>query len=176
MRTEKEDERMMVRIAVLAVASAALVSDLRSGRIGNWLSAAGLTAAVLCHLAEPATFWLCPAGAAVPLLLGWPLFRLHMIGAGDVKLLMALGALTGAADFWPFLAVVLVFGGVLSLVLMLAFSGVKGRLLYFSSWVSRGLRTGKWAPYRTGGTERTENFHFTVPVLMAAVCYAGGMF
>src|ERR1039458_10102802 len=52
------------------------------------------------------------------------LFRSHMTGAGDVKLLAAVGAMVGCSDFVGIFLLTALIGGVLAIILVL----VKGRL------------------------------------------------
>ena len=120
--------------SLLFFALLAAVYDLAAYRIPNVLV---LTAAVTSFsLRFFAPFFACIAGHAppqallsgfqswiggliIPLLL-YPVFRLRLIGAGDIKLLCALGSFLGPADslmliFGSFLA-----GGILSLLLLFA--------------------------------------------------------
>ena len=81
-------------LALLLLAASA--SDLKTRRIPNGLTAAGVLAGLAGHAylgGLPGFFWaLAGLAAALPLLL---LYTAHAFGAGDVKLLMAVGALMG---------------------------------------------------------------------------------
>ena len=52
------------------------------------------------------------------------MYMLHMTGAGDVKLLAAVGAMVGCSDFMGIFLLTALIGGVLAIILML----VKGRV------------------------------------------------
>jgi prepilin peptidase CpaA len=89
--------------AALALAAAACVTDLRSRRIPNVLSIGGAA------LALSASFLVYGVAGLGQSVLGWlvgcaaflPFFLLGGMGAGDVKLLAALGAWLGPAGaFW----------------------------------------------------------------------------
>jgi prepilin peptidase CpaA len=62
-------------------------------------------------------------GVALALLLNFPLYLLHARGAGDVKLLAAIGALVGWRDWVAIFILSGILGGVIAVILMLA----KGR-------------------------------------------------
>ena len=85
--------------AALIVSAVAAVYDTRTGRIPNWLSLPPLVAAPFVYLALGGPLALAQslvgllAGGIVPFLL----FHKDAAGGGDVKLLAAIGALTGAS-------------------------------------------------------------------------------
>ncbi len=86
-----------IQILLIAVASTAAIIDLRETRVPNWLALAaallGLAANLLTH-ALPGLL-LALAGAGLALLVYVPLYLLRAMGAGDVKLMAALGAIAG---------------------------------------------------------------------------------
>lgn len=109
---------------------AACAFDVRARRIPNALSVAAGLAGVLLHAALPAGAGLFApaargglgaAGAALGLLLalaaGLALWRARLFGAGDAKLLAAVGAFTGAAGVLPVLLWSLLAGGALAVCL-----------------------------------------------------------
>jgi len=89
--------------AALIIGAAACATDLHSRRIPNWLTF-GATAAAIAYqytTAGPAGVQLAMSGWVVGLVLFMPMFLLGGMGAGDVKLLAALGAWLGPANaFW----------------------------------------------------------------------------
>ena len=109
-------------VIVLALALAASVTDLRNGRIPNVLTFGGALAAIIFHgfrgggagLLMASGGWI--AGAAV----FFPAFALGGMGAGDVKLLAALGAWLGPADAMWLAIYSGIAGGVLALSVALA--------------------------------------------------------
>lgn len=103
----------------LAIGALACVTDLRSARIPNLLTFSALAAALLFHGLAPSGSGLPAAllGVLAGLLVFFPFFALGAMGAGDVKLMAALGAWIG---WQPVLQVALygaIAGGVLALVL-----------------------------------------------------------
>lgn len=65
-------------------------------------------------------FWPALWGGLIGLLLFLPLYFVKAMGAGDVKLMMALGVFVGPVDALNLALCVLIIGGALSLVRMLA--------------------------------------------------------
>jgi prepilin peptidase CpaA len=110
-----------LRIAALVlVVLAAAVIDCRLLRIPNWLTggaalvALALQALAPMHLVQH--LLLALTGLALAFILMLPLYALGAMGAGDVKLLAAVGAFVGLADVLPVLACVLVAGGIAAIV------------------------------------------------------------
>ena len=100
----------------------AAIWDLRVRRIPNWLVLAGIVAGVVWHVMESGWSGLGTAaeGLGLGFFLYFPLFLLRARGAGDVKLLAAVGSITGPANcFWIFFFTA-ILGGVIGLVLIAA--------------------------------------------------------
>jgi prepilin peptidase CpaA len=108
----------MAELTALAIGGLACVTDLRSARIPNGLTFGAAALALLFHLLAPSGEGVAFAvlGLLAGLLVFFPFFALGAMGAGDVKLMAALGAWIGWA---PTLQVALygsLAGGVLALV------------------------------------------------------------
>lgn len=102
-----------VFIALLVLAAGI---DVRTGRIPNKLTAAGLVAAfLLLAPGGPAALWSGVGGAALAFALAFPLFAVRAMGGGDVKLLTVAGAFLGTGRVVPALLITAVAGGVLAL-------------------------------------------------------------
>ena len=155
----------------LLTAGAAMICDIKSGRIPNILViTAALTGTAAHGLAGGMhDILLSLTGILVPLLL-LPLFRFRMMGAGDIKLLMSLGAIVGYPGifrlmFWSFVA-----GGVYALLIMIFVTRARERIRYFLDYLLNYMSTGQIRPYRIPG-RRPENFPFAVPVFAASIIY-----
>ncbi|MCL4745307.1 MAG: prepilin peptidase [Burkholderiaceae bacterium] len=117
-----------MRGALVVLLAAACVGDTRSRRIPNWVGAAGLIAALLWHGVAPAGGGLFAAdgagglglassatGAVLVFALFLVMYRLRVLGAGDVKLAAMLGAWFGIGAAPLLVLSVFVCGGVLAL-------------------------------------------------------------
>lgn len=145
-------------------------TDLRSRRIPNALTIPALVAALCVHSALGAGQGLllsaCGALAAGALLLPGYLFR--FTGAGDVKLLMAVGAILSFPTALLAGIAALLFGGVLGLVTAL-------RLGRLREVLGRTVGLAKWAAVRAAGVPvaapETSKIHipFGIAIALATV-------
>jgi prepilin peptidase CpaA len=152
----------------LVVASLACVSDLRTRRIPNMLTFGSAIAAIAVHGATAGTSGLITgvAGWLVGIALFFPLFALGGMGAGDVKLLGALGAWLGPMTVLYVALYSSMAGGVLAVAVALkagylrqAIRNLQGLACY---WMTVGLKP---APGLTLDQEQTPKLAFAVPVL-----------
>ena len=104
---------MLATITLMALVTAAALTDLNNRTIPNALSYGGAIAGLVIG-ALTGSFLASCAGLAMGLLPGMYLWKNHDLGAGDAKLLAAIGALSGATFtlyvwLWSFaLAVVVI--------------------------------------------------------------------
>jgi prepilin peptidase CpaA len=160
------------RLAVVLVGSVACLTDFRSRRIPNVLTFGASAAAVV--ILGAANGWAgvawCLAGWAVGCALFLPWFLLGGMGAGDVKLLAALGAWSG-----PGLAVWIalyagIAGGALAIVVAL-YRGYLGEMLrnlwgLFTFWRVMGVQPHPELTLRTG---RGPRLPYAFPITAGAV-------
>src|SRR5687768_18447072 len=90
----------LVNVLVVAIAATACVIDIRTRRIPNWLTFGAALAAFVYQFAVAGSAGLMTAGAGwlVGLAIFFLPFALGGLGAGDVKLVAALGAWLGWYD------------------------------------------------------------------------------
>src|SRR5437773_4390353 len=115
---------ILVLLILVLVAS---VYDLRYRRIPNWLTASGVVAgfamnAFLYRGWPGVRFSLL--GLAVGFGLYFFLYAIHAMGAGDVKLMAAVGAVVGWVNWFSIFLITAIAGGVLAVI----FSILKKRL------------------------------------------------
>jgi prepilin peptidase CpaA len=114
------------QIILVLVAGTAAVYDVRFRRIPNWLVLSGLLLGL--GLNTILLGWDSPHGGAESSLLGiglafliyFPLYLLRGMGAGDVKLMAAIGAIVGARDWFGIFIITSLLGGVVAVILLLA--------------------------------------------------------
>jgi len=107
-------------IGAFVIAAAACWFDVRTRRIPNRLTfpaaALGVAVATIVHGADGSVA--SAAGVLLGLGIFFPLFLLKGLGAGDVKLMAALGAWVGASVIYGVAFYTCLTGGVLALVLV----------------------------------------------------------
>jgi prepilin peptidase CpaA len=155
------------QIVAIVLAVVAVVWDLKSRRIPNILTFGGALAAILAHgyLEGPGGAGWSVAGWLVGAAFFMPFFALGGMGAGDVKLLAALGAWLGpGAAVWVALFS-LIAGGVIGLAVALgygylwqAFANLQWMFQY---WRSEGPRP---VPEVTLATHKGPRLAYAVPV------------
>jgi prepilin peptidase CpaA len=106
---------------VVLLVSIAMASDLRTRRIPNWLVGSALFIAlpvqcVLHGMPHGALLWL--GGCLTGVVLFMPGYLMRMLGAGDVKLMAAVGAFCGAIGAFEIALIAALIGGVFSLIAM----------------------------------------------------------
>jgi prepilin peptidase CpaA len=137
---------MIPELVSLTVGALACATDLRSSRIPNWLTLGAVASGVAYHAFAPSGGGAAAAGFGLlaGLLVFFPFFALGALGAGDVKLMAALGSWLG---WLPVVYVALygaIAGGVLAIIVSMwhgylgrALANLKALLMHW--WVS-GVR------------------------------------
>jgi prepilin peptidase CpaA len=104
---------------LLALLLAAAVIDWRTYRIPNWLTVGGMAFGLIYAAAvQPGTlsgFLLSLAGLVTGLVVMLPAYVLKVMGAGDAKLMAAVGAIVGFPDILWALLCTLAVGGVVAI-------------------------------------------------------------
>ena len=163
------------RLLLFAVLSpAALLCDLRRGKIPNVLTFPALLLSFLLQTAEGGSGGILRFfGGAAPSLLLLPAFCFRMLGAGDIKLLLVLGSMLSFRDSLIYLFLTLLCGAAYALFRMIRHQLFRGRFLYLKTYVKTVLYTGEPVPYRRTGNV-PENISFALPAFAGAVLYLGG--
>jgi prepilin peptidase CpaA len=115
-----------VEIILILVVVVAAWHDIRTRHIPNWIPVSGAILGLvfqIWHSGLPGALT-CIAGAALGLGIFFPLYMLGGMGAGDVKLFAAVGALVGPSA----LVIVFVFTGLLGGLAAGTLAAWKGRL------------------------------------------------
>ena len=161
-----------IKIAVIALVLIACVPDLRTRRIPNVLTFGAALAGLVFHTVFEG--W----GGATTSVLGWllgvalffPMFALRGMGAGDVKLLGAVGAWLGPGlVFWVAL-ITSVAGGILGLIVALFYgyagTAIRNLMAIVGYWRAVGPRP---LPELTLENARGPRLAYAVPVAIGTM-------
>jgi prepilin peptidase CpaA len=124
-----------IEAVLLALVLGAAVYDVRYRRIPNWLTAGGILAGLVLNAIVKQGWpgglgsvwpgvWFSLKGFLVAFGVYFVLYMLRAMGAGDVKLMGAVGALVGVADWFGIFIITAIVGGFMALILVV----VKRRL------------------------------------------------
>lgn len=141
----------IITVSLLGLLALVAVYDLFTYRIPNWLVA-------VIILLYPVMLLLSPTSIAwgeallvsvIGLLVCFGFFALRWMGGGDAKLMAALLLWTGMQQALPFLIVMTLAGGVMTLLLLAMRSGLAmfAPALLLSSRFPRLLKSGEPVPY-----------------------------
>ncbi len=113
-----------ILLALIVVVAAAY--DFRFRRIPNWLTLLGVILGwgLNIFLFEMIGLRTAAFGLGLAFLIYFPLYLLRGMGAGDVKLMGAVGSIVGPANWFGIFILTSILGGVVALILLL----FKGRL------------------------------------------------
>jgi prepilin peptidase CpaA len=159
--------------AVVAIGIVAVVFDIRTRRIPNALTL-GAAAAALLYASLTGGFWSVMAavtGWALGAALFFPFFALGGMGAGDVKLVAALGAWLGPAQTIPLAIFTSIAGGVFAIIISLAAGYFRQAMvnlqLMFTHWRVTGIAP---VPGLTLRDSRSPRLAYAIPITIGALC------
>ena len=162
---------MGVILFVVLVLLIGAVLDVRFHRIPNWLTFSALAAGLAYHLIASGLhgLYFSAGGLILGFALLLPFYLMGGMGAGDVKLLAAVGALLGPTGvFWAFLCTALV-GGIYAMALLVASRSGKEACAQYKESVRTFLWTRNIAEFRSVKMKKA-------PVLCYGVAIALGTF
>lgn len=145
----------MMSVTLSALMLAAAYFDVRTRRIPNALTLSGFAVAIALRLtAGPGAGIDGLVGVILAFVLCLPFFVLGVLGGGDVKLLMALGAFMGPRDLLVAMLVIAALGGIIGSVDALR-KGVLLPVLYncgdiIKHWATLGRRGSNRSLASTG--------------------------
>lgn len=138
--------------AQLLLAGVTLIAatyDIRFRRIPNWLVLSGLIAGLTGNTVLFGLDGLAHSGEGLGLgfMLYFPLYLLRARGAGDVKLLAAVGSITGPGNCLWIALLTAILGGAIAIVVVALHGRVK-RTMFNMAWIAHDL-TRLRAPHRS---------------------------
>jgi prepilin peptidase CpaA len=144
---------LVLRAVLVLIVVTAAIFDLRYRKIPNWLVLTGLVLGFGLNtflFDSPASGLAFSAkGFGLALLIYFPLYLLHAMGAGDAKLMAAVGSIVGWGDWLAIFVATAVIGGLLGLIVLL-FAGRIRKTFWNIGWILNEMLHFR-APYQSSG-------------------------
>jgi prepilin peptidase CpaA len=135
-----------ILLGILVTVAAAY--DIRYRRIPNWLVLAGIVAGFAFNSSDGLSgLGRAAAGLGLGFILYFPLYILRARGAGDVKLLAAVGAIIGPGNCFRVFFLTAILGGLIALIWLL-FKGRVRHTLFNVAWIMKDIVSLR-APYKS---------------------------
>lgn len=169
-----EPGRWALLALVLAVAT---VSDLRTRRIPNLLTLAGCLAglALGAIASGPAGLWLAGKGLMLAFALSLPFWLAGWLGAGDVKLLAAVGAFVGSGLVVEVLLATGIAGAVLAMGALLGRGMLARTTERLAATLNLSVASRRWSYVGPDEQEKDVRLPYAVAIsagtLVAALLY-----
>ncbi|MBC7691384.1 MAG: prepilin peptidase [Methylotenera sp.] len=162
----------LIPAVIIAVSLLAAATDLLRGKIYNWLTVPVMVLGLIVSFQNGgwSAFGYSAASIALGLALyGW-MFLIRVMGAGDVKLLMALGAWGGLWFTFDVAALGVLLGGVMAAVLLT----FKGRIAAFARQIYQFFLTlfVRELEVQVPKIDRKLTMPYGVPIAAAAIWVA----
>ena len=118
--------------------------DVKERKIPNFLIVGGWGFALVFHLLRDGLqgVFSCITAIVITILLCFLLFLLHVIGAGDIKLLSVIGAVHGLGFLWQVVLVWLTLAGGVCVVVMLKRQLMQERFWHLWNYLTVGRACG----------------------------------
>jgi prepilin peptidase CpaA len=132
-----------VEIVLLVMLVIAAIYDVRYRRIPNWLTVSGLVLGLAINAILPETgIVFSLVGFLLAFVIYAILFSLRAMGAGDVKLMAAVGALVGFHRWLGIFFVTALVGGIMAMILIIARRRLK-KTFFNVGFIFSQMRIGK---------------------------------
>lgn len=156
----------------------ACFQDVRLGKISNVLILATVLTGGIYNFSvsgwQGLPGWLLRM--AVYLVILYPLFKIGTLGAGDVKLMVAVEGIFSWQDSVSYFVCVWFAAGIMALVKMLMEGNFMERLEYFFSYITDVAVMGKWQLYhKENAFQKEKSIYMSIPLLAGFLLCMGGV-
>ena len=148
--------------------TAAAYYDVKKQKIPNTIILFGWGTALLSNFLRSggSGIFFCIMAAVITIAILFPLFSMHVMGAGDIKLLSVIGAVHGLSYLYRVAVIWLILAGILSVVIMIRKHMIISRLHYLWFYVTAGRKSGM--PYYDRERDGVECTMILAPLLALA--------
>lgn len=164
---------------LIVVLSLAVLFDFKTGKVPNGLIFLGLAGGMLrlIFLSDWGTVFLQLQAVFLPLLLLFPLFRIGVLGAGDIKLFSVIGCFFSLQEELYLIFLSFTAGAILGVFFLWKNRNFRERMYYLFSYLKSILVTGHFELYDSDVGVKASNYkiHFTLPIFIGVLLHAGGV-
>ena len=139
----------VIHIIFLLLLLLSVIGDIRTGRISNRLIAAGLGLGLLYRICRdgPSGIFSFFAHTAIPVILFFILFRMHVLGAGDIKLFSIISSFCTYRQLFYSIAAAFAVGAVFGMIKSGSMIRLCVRVRCFGYYVREILQRREIFPY-----------------------------
>lgn len=163
---------------LLLILTIAVIMDIRTRKIKNWLIITGLLSGFLLRILsegrEGALNFL--AGCLIPIFLLFVLFLFRVIGAGDVKLIAVTGGFLGTHSILRCIITIFILSACFALIKILKYHNFMNRMQYLADYVSKFIKTKKIEPYYQESVETEHILYMSVFIFLSVILHLGGIY
>lgn len=174
---------MRILIVLVLLLLLAAVWDFYRGKIPNALVLVGCGYGTIRLLLLGEILSFIP-GIVFPVIVLFPLYKIGVLGAGDIKLFSMLGF------YFPFMEVLFcifmafLLGAVISIVSLIRYESFWERITYLLSYLKECFCQGHFRYYYLDSKGRTNSgseydkskIHFAIPIFIGVLLHIGGVF
>ena len=170
-------------IVLLVLLFLAAVWDFCCGKIPNMLVVTGICYGIIRLLSENEILRYI-SGIIIPLIVFFPLYKIGVIGAGDVKLFSMLGFYLLCSELIYCIFISFLLGALLSILSFIRYENFLERMSYAFSYLKDCICQGHFRYYYLDSKgnilsdsecSRTK-IHFAIPIFISVLLHVGGVF
>lgn len=167
---------LVLKVILLAILlGIAVYSDTKNKKIRNYVTAPAMAAGLSLSFASDGFAGLrdSVAGLLTPVILLFVFYALRMLGAGDLKLLGAVGAIMGCKFALYALACSFIVGGAIGIIILIVRRNAVERFRHLFNYLRACFLSLKLLEYQCFDRENSGLFRFTYAIaggVIAAVC------
>lgn len=158
-------------LLIMTLMTIAVIMDMRCFKVKNSLCAVFCLIGILYNVLAGGFYNIHAylLGIITPFIILFPLYALNMLGAGDIKLLCAAGALVGINDILFSVAYSFIIGLVISLYIMAVRRNLRSRLKKVYTYFNTCFLLISIVPYEKANSESDGRMHFTIPIAIGTI-------
>lgn len=162
----------IIYIVIGIVLVFAAIWDVRKGKIPNLLTGAGIVVGMAYRIWQTGISGILEGTLQmlIPVALLYLMFRIHALGAGDIKLFMAIACMSGQSVFISIFLSSFVAAAIYAIIKLAVCKELIPSLLRFSQYVCQSVVSGRLMPYPQ---RDRQVMHFAVSVLAGYILTMG---